>query len=50
MDGPGASEKDFEGVEDDDGGGDYADDGGGDEEANVEDGDVDNVEKCLVMC
>ena len=41
MDGPGASEKDFEGVEDDD--------GGGDEEANVEDGDVGNVQKCLVM-
>lgn len=50
MDGPGASEKDFEGVEDDDGGGDYADDGGGDEEANVEDGDVDNVEAFLAMC
>ena len=42
MDGPGASEKDFEGVEDDD--------GGGDEEANVEDGDVDNVEAFLAMC
>ena len=50
MDGPGASEKDFEGVEDDDGLGDYADDGGGDEEANVEDGDVDNVEAFLAIC
>ena len=49
MDGPGAFEKDFEGVEDDDGLGDYTDDGGGDEDANVEDGDVGNVQKCLVM-